>query len=412
MRFAFLLLFALISAGQASSQEATKAWRWLVPPQFENAHGFSEGLAPVKVGDYWGFIDRTGKMAIKPQFNPKQPQYNSYFSEGLAAVNFSEGGAGEWGFIDKSGKVVINPQFRGDYYSPPLFREGLACISVEGGKVGFIDKTGKMVIPPEFYGSLRFSDGLSVVQIDGKQGYINKKGQLALPAIYETAFPFSNGMAVVVIDGKSAIINREGQVILAPQDKNFYSFSEGLAAFTVAKPTEKLPSETIAKFGFMNTKGEVIILPQFNDTVWNLLSSEFSEGLALVKFGETLAGKYGYINRSGRLVINPLFDHANGFKEGLAAVEKDRKYGYIDMKGNVVVPFVFDSADSFVDGVALVAVNGKYGYIILQSKQRTFTSIRHEHVLLYRRCNQLPGTGQNLASFPVLSFTYGQCAMT
>ena len=134
-----------------------------------------------------------------------------------------------------------------------------------------------------------------------------------------------------------------------------------------------------------------VIPPQFNDTMWNLLSGGFSEGLALVKFGETpssaglsnvTGGKYGFINYSGKMVINPLFDYANGYKEGLAAVEKDHKYGYIDKKGNVVIPFVFDSADSFVDGIALVGVKGKYGYIVRQSKQKTLTSIHHQPSLV------------------------------
>ena len=66
------------------------------------------------------------------------------FREGLAAV-FVDTGAFDWrgGFIDKTGKMVIKPRFT---VAGP-FSEGLAAFSLGNGE-GFIDKTGKVVISP------------------------------------------------------------------------------------------------------------------------------------------------------------------------------------------------------------------------------------------------------------------------
>jgi hypothetical protein len=37
-----------------------------IPPQYDSANGFSEGLAPVWIGDKWGWIDKTGKYVWEP----------------------------------------------------------------------------------------------------------------------------------------------------------------------------------------------------------------------------------------------------------------------------------------------------------------------------------------------------------
>jgi hypothetical protein len=92
------------------------------------------GLFPVIVGDKWGYIDKTGKVAIKPQFGG-----TDQFSEGLAAVEVGD----TWGYIDKTGKIVINPQF--DYANQ--FSDGLAAVYI-GDKYGYIDRTGKYVWEP------------------------------------------------------------------------------------------------------------------------------------------------------------------------------------------------------------------------------------------------------------------------
>ena len=65
-------------------------------------------------------------------------------------------------------------------------------------------------------------------------------------------------------------------------------------------------------------------------------------------------GKYGYADKSGALVIEPRFDGAMLFSEGLAAVKIDEKYGYIDKAGEWVIEPTFSYATYFSEGLAAV----------------------------------------------------------
>lgn len=73
----------------------------VIPAQFDEAHSFSQGLAAVKVGSKWGFIDKTGKQVIRPQFEDVRYAYENEsksFFEGLAAVSVGEN---KWGYISR-----------------------------------------------------------------------------------------------------------------------------------------------------------------------------------------------------------------------------------------------------------------------------------------------------------------------
>jgi len=61
------------------------------------------------------------------------------FSEGLAAVC----SLGKCGYINKYGKIVIKPLFDSAY----SFRNGLAQVHI-GSRIGYIDKTGKYIWKP------------------------------------------------------------------------------------------------------------------------------------------------------------------------------------------------------------------------------------------------------------------------
>ncbi len=104
------------------------------------------GMARVKLTGKWGYIDRTGRIVINPQFEEAGD-----FSEGLARVK----AGGKWGYVDRTGRFLINPQFEeaGD------FSQGLARVKL-GGKWGYVNRQGAVVIPPQFSEASDFSRSL------------------------------------------------------------------------------------------------------------------------------------------------------------------------------------------------------------------------------------------------------------
>jgi hypothetical protein len=81
---------------------------------------FPQGLAPVLVPEKggWGYIEKSGKFVIQPQYNQAEP-----FSDGLALVKK----LGKQYFIDRSGKTVI----KGPLICPHSFHEGLARVMIK-----------------------------------------------------------------------------------------------------------------------------------------------------------------------------------------------------------------------------------------------------------------------------------------
>lgn len=118
---------------------------------------FSEGLARVSTGGDDAFIDSSGKLVTR-KFD-----YALDFSQGLSAVFIDR----KWGYIDKTGKFVIEPQFE----QADSFSQGLAVVKT-GNKWGYIDRTGKFVIEPKFDEARSFSQELAAVRVGSQWGYI------------------------------------------------------------------------------------------------------------------------------------------------------------------------------------------------------------------------------------------------
>ena len=52
-------------------------------------------------------------------------------------------------------------------------------------------------------------------------------------------------------------------------------------------------------------------------------------------------GKWGYVNVKGEMVIEPQFEQARSFSNGLGAVCKNGAWGFVDLTGRVVIDYQF-----------------------------------------------------------------------
>ncbi len=142
---------------------------------------YSEGLRPVRSADKtWQYLNQSGELMIslKNEVTLAFP-----FHDGLAAIVVGNPDThnAKLGFIDKSGKIAIAPQYnRFDRKSPPEFSSGLAPIFVETPKgilVQFINKHNKVIIPPRFKDAHNFENGLAAVKV-GPSGFVKEDWML------------------------------------------------------------------------------------------------------------------------------------------------------------------------------------------------------------------------------------------
>ncbi|NJN30631.1 MAG: WG repeat-containing protein [Synechococcales cyanobacterium RM1_1_8] len=107
------------------------------------------------------------------------------------------------------------------------------------------------------------------------------------------------------------------------------------------------------KVGFIDARGELVILPKFNQ------AQPFKENLAAVR----LDNRWGFIDREGSLLIPAQFYQVAPFSEGLSRIEatpvelfSPRKFGFIDRTGKTVIEPQFDWAEPFSSGLAYVGI--------------------------------------------------------
>jgi len=287
--------------------------------RFQGARAFFDNLAAVYVaGSGWGFLNKSGELQIRPQF-----QESLDFSEGIAGVKVN----GKWGFIDKKGQIVIDPL----YDMVNSFSEG-AAVTLKKNKILLIDKTNKSLF------------SLDTSEIDMNIQEDNAKYSEGLVNVYDRG------------RGRWGYMNRKGVFTIEPKFSNASLFSEGLAKVEVVESGEE-------KIGFINSSGEFVIPPLFNtDGDFRRNSTDFSEGLASLTEGlaptVTKEAAFVYIDRTGRIILPTEFFYAGPFRDGLAVVfdESSGKWGYINKSGAMIIPLRFHLADSFSEGLACVAL--------------------------------------------------------
>lgn len=135
-------------------------------------------------------------------------------------------------------------------------------------------------------------------------------------------------------------------------------------------------SDELEKPSTLTTSTNATISSPDNTSANNHYSSETSqestandkassdvEPYELILYADNQGGKWGFVDQFGKEQIPHIYDWANDFIDGYAAVCKNNNWGIIDTSGNEVIPFEYDGAYSFIDGLAPVFKDGKWGFI-------------------------------------------------
>lgn len=282
---------------------------------------FSDGVGTVFKGDDVIYMDTKGKELFRTQSFGR-------FYDGLCSNREQKtDGIGRIGFIDKTGKMVIAPQY--DYTGE--FSDGMCWVTTEksGNKIGFINTKGELVVPCQYeWPSERqptdFHEGLCAVMVDDVHedfGFIDKTGKRAFPGVYSYESNFSEGLAAVtelLPDGstQSGYIDKTGKMVIK-MDHRGGDFHGGIA---------KVMDDPNPIYFIDKTGKKVFELDKQYKNV-----DHYGDGAWLVWDGEHM----GYIDCTGKIIVPCKYYAYNPFSEGLAALQdkQNGKWGFVDKEG-------------------------------------------------------------------------------
>jgi hypothetical protein len=336
--------------------------------QYDAVQAFQDGVAKVKEGGLYGFINANGDTISSIQYIDGytvngyivvwKPGWivgvfdkngNTIFPFGnylSITPNYNctlfavENDSHEWGIVDRDGNTVINFNYRSlmfgyDYDGVSQGDTGLITAENDDGTFSFINTNGTPVfresINLPYKTAATFADGfVSVMDTNNLWGLIDRTGNLVVPCLYDQMVGFYKGLAVVKKDGKYGVIDKAGNPVVPFEYDNMFGFSnDGLAVVAQG-----------GLYGLIDTTGTPIVECQY------LNGQNYGNGLTAF---ENSLGQWGVVDATGKTVVQfDNYDTNNGnppfsFINGLSIVEKGGKYGLIDEHGNVIIDCNYDS---------------------------------------------------------------------
>ncbi len=294
--------------------------------KFSSASLFSEGLALVldSANTLYGYINTKGEYAIPPKYTSA-----TMFFDGLAWVAEPDSCLKA---IDKEGNTILRLP---NATSAHVFVEGYSVIS-QNGKSGMIDREGNITIAPK-YNSLQYPiRGMVYSSLNDSVALLNTDGSVIVPAgSYDIILPNIYNDNLLVCNGtKFGVVDRNLNILINPK----YSHIEPHDGYYIVKEDDE--------YGIIDLDGNVL-LPAKNERI---TSSNYSDMILYSKDGD----KWGALNSKGEKVIRPKFENASNFFGDYAAVKnKEDKWGIIDRMGEYVIEPQFDR-------MLPIPGNGKY----------------------------------------------------
>ena len=257
---------------------------------------------------------------------------------------------GRYGLIKPSGKAILRCAneavlpLSNDRTQIPVKQEGETFFANNDGYRIEVPKEGR---PVEALGVL--CNGKAPAMIGGAYGYVDGQFNELTSFEWEDATVIQSGFGAVKKEGKWALINENLEVftdyIYEDVKRDVYGYCSISGRVFAGRQGE---------YRLYNEKGEPVGDGVFEDAV----PFVSQEPTAVKK-----DGKWGFIDLDGHMVIEPQYESAEGFNEGLAPVETLNGWGYITQDNRMVIADEFKGAHYFYKGYAPVKTGNSWSVI-------------------------------------------------
>ncbi len=296
----------------------------------EETAPLNSGIVSFKLQDRWGYIDLNNNYDLAPAYRSI-----GRFSErtDLSVVSVADGSY--FCLINRQGRIV----------------NGTGYLAIREGENGFytaVESRGKyayrfVLLGPD--GAER-SRWLTL----GMSRNTDPDSRYNDYALYGPSF--TNGVMIGVdTDGLYGLVNDRGETVIS-------------GARDIFLASRKTPNDTVL---VRRGGGWQITAPDgtaLGEGLWADLL-DFADGYAAVC---DFDGRWGYVSAEDcRVAIEPQYQSAAAFSEGLAAVHVNDLWGYIDAENHMVIEPAYDAAGAFSGSRAVV----RKGYVGWQVIDRT-----------------------------------------
>lgn len=254
-------------------------------------------IMPAFDGQYWGYVDSSGKTFLEFSYEEV-----TTFQNGYAVVKND----GIYMLIDENGYRNALDKNRLDKVENI---SAYAIVGIKEGKYGIYSRTFQQLTENEFDGIYMNENGTYFVKKDDRWALLDENFKSITDYIFKDVAVNSRGQA---FNGKYAMVQDEkGYYLIDSEGKELYEMR-----FVNAKGFEGdlcAVSNANGKWGFADMDGEVIIDYQYVDAY------SFSDHVAAVQY----AGQWGYINYDNTMVIDAEYVQGYPFVQGKAITKNE-----------------------------------------------------------------------------------------
>jgi len=336
-----------------------------IKPQYDAVMPFKNGIAAVKVGAYWGFIDTIGQWI----FDAKFPEID-YSTHGEYIITTPDDGSVKILLKDNNGKWRLNPYH--DAIQEIKTTSGIRIIFKSNNKLAIFDKSRKQ-LTKDFYDNLVYiGEDLFVGSLQRKgDQLINADGKIVSEFYTEITPEIKFGRIKFKRDKYSGLLDTKGQIVVQPvwwlleiAGKNIACTHGGDLKLYTDQLVLLSDFEFDVLFFFQNGNWIGRNADTGDSKLFNpdgkVLKNNLKFGYGGIYKGmipaENNAGLYGYVNEDGKEMIPFQFKYAESFMpSGKAVVWQDdngrNKGVIIDTQGQQVFSPTFDKIEWHADGI-------------------------------------------------------------